>query len=99
MEKYFIKKSTRKNKKYDLFDKDVKYMLSFGAEGYSDFTIHKDDKRKERYILRHSKEDHTENNILSPAFMSRWVLWNKPSLQASINDVNKRFKIHLKLTE
>ena len=29
----------------------------FGAAGYSDFTIHKDEERKKRYILRHEKNE------------------------------------------
>ena len=38
----YITKSTRKNKKYDLLDSNKKYLLSFGASLYSDYTIHKD---------------------------------------------------------
>ena len=29
--------------------------IHFGASGYEDYTIHKDDKRKELYIKRHEK--------------------------------------------
>jgi len=42
---YSIKKSSRKNKKYMLVTPDSK-KIHFGANGYSDYTIHKDDKRK-----------------------------------------------------
>ena len=42
----YITKSKRKNKKYDLLDTDKKYLLSFGDNRYSDYTMHKDDDRK-----------------------------------------------------
>jgi hypothetical protein len=42
---YSIKNSSRKDKKYMLITPDNK-KIHFGAKGYSDFLIHKDDKRK-----------------------------------------------------
>ena len=48
--------------------------------------------KEKKYISRHSNEDHSKNNIASAAFMSRHVLWNKPSIQSSINDLNKKYK-------
>ena len=94
----YITKSKRKNKKYDLLDSDKKYILSFGDNRYSDYTMHKDDDRKKKnYLSRHGKEDHSAKNIKSAAFMSAHLLWGKPTLQASISDVNKRFNINVKL--
>jgi hypothetical protein len=62
----------------------------FGAKGMSDFTIHKDEKRKERYLNRHrAREDW--NDPYTAGALSRWVLWNKPTLKASWNDYKKRF--------
>ena len=95
--KLFITKSKRKNKKYDLLDENKNYILSFGDNRYEDYTMHKDPARKGRYLYRHGKEDHTKNNVKSAAFMSAHLLWNKPTLQASIRDVNKRFNINIKL--
>ena len=92
----YITKSKRKNTKYDLLDSDKKYILSFGDNRYSDYTMHKDDDRK-NYLSRHGKEDHSAKNINSAAFMSAHLLWGKPTLQASISDVNKRFNINVKL--
>jgi hypothetical protein len=62
----FIKRSSRKNKKYDLYRLSARpktgplaetheYILSFGDSRYSDVTLHKDEKRKELYIIRHKK--------------------------------------------
>ena len=42
---YSIKNSSRKDKKYMLVIPDGK-KIHFGANGMSDYTIHKDDKRK-----------------------------------------------------
>ena len=56
----YITKSKRKNKKYDLLDTDKKYLLSFGDSRYQDYTMHKNDDRKNNYLSRHGKDDHTE---------------------------------------
>jgi len=62
--KLFITKSNKKNKKYDLLDENKKYILSFGDSRYQDFTIHKNEERKQRYINRHkNNEDHTRAGI------------------------------------
>ncbi len=52
MEEYILRHSKKKTKKYDLILPNHK-TISFGAKGMSDYTIHKDSKRKERYINRH----------------------------------------------
>ena len=54
-------------------------------------TQHKDEARKNRYILRHQKNEDW-NNIDTAGFWSRWILWNKPSISESIRDTNNRFK-------
>ena len=95
----YITKSKRKNKKYDLLDNNKKYLLSFGHSQYQDYTMHKDPQRQANYLSRHGKEDHSAKNVISAAFMSRWLLWGKPSLTASIRDVNKRFNINIKLIQ
>ena len=64
----------------------------FGATGYSDFTIHKDESRKERYITRHkNKENWTKSGIDTAGFWSRWYLWNKPTKQQSYNYIKSHF--------
>ena len=86
-----ITKSKNKDKKFDAIINGKK-RISFGQAGASDFTKHKDEDRKQRYIDRHSNEDHTKKNIASPAYMSRWITWNKPTIEASISDLNKKYK-------
>tara|TARA_Y100000592_G_C5360116_1_gene263225 strand:+ start:84 stop:374 length:291 start_codon:yes stop_codon:yes gene_type:complete len=91
-----IKPSTQKNKKlmaifYDDNGKKIK-TIHFGAKGMSDFTIHKDKERKERYLDRHRKRENW-NAPMTAGALSRWILWNKPTLQGSIRDYKKRFKL------
>ena len=67
--------------------------VSFGQKGASDFTKHKNTYRKEIYIDRHKKnEDWTKTGAKSAGFYSKHVLWNKPTLKESIDDINKMFK-------
>ena len=86
-----IKKSTNINKKFDAVI-DGKKTVSFGASGYSDYTKHKDPKRRENYISRHSKEDWSKSNVASPAWMSRFILWEKPTLKGAIDNANEKYK-------
>ena len=92
-----ITKSKTKDKKYDAII-DNKKTIHFGAKGYSDFTIHKDEERKDRYINRHKKTENW-NDPKTAGFYAKNILWNKKSVKASVEDTNKRFKnIHIKLS-
>jgi len=87
-----IKKSDKPDKKYDaVFEKDGRTKtISFGASGMSDFTKHHDEDRKNRYLNRH--RDHENwNKPDSAGALSRYILWNKESIRASIDDYKKRF--------
>jgi hypothetical protein len=73
-----------------------KKTIHFGAKNYSDFTKHKDRSRMHRYSNRHrSRENWSKSGIKSAGFWSKWILWNKPSLLASIKDTEKRFNIRI----
>ena len=71
----------------------------FGQRGADDYTKHdKDirDERKKLYLERHgggtttsTKEDWKDPTTAGA--LSRWILWNKPSLKASFNDYNGKF--------
>ena len=91
-----VKKSDKKDKKcYAVID--GKKTVSFGATGYSDFTKHKDEERKERYIARH-KVNQDWKDYKTAGFWSRWALWNKPTIEASVKDTNKKFpNLNIKL--
>ena len=57
----------------------------------SDYTKHKDEDRKKRYLNRHRKNENWKSPMTAGA-LSRWILWNKPTLRDSIKDYKKRFK-------
>jgi len=90
---YYPYKSDKPNKKFYIITSKNKKVY-FGAAGMSDMTIHKDEVRKLRYIMRHQKNENWTKSGIDPAgFWSRWYLWNKPTLEASYNDIKKRFSI------
>ena len=67
--------------------------ISFGQDGASDYTIHKDPERKERYMARHRKHEKWGiDGIKTPGFYSRWVLWNMPTIESSTADLNTTYK-------
>jgi hypothetical protein len=91
-----IKPSNKPDKKYDAII-DGKKTISFGQAGASDFTKHKNEERKNRYIDRHKKNENW-NDPKTAGFYSRWITWNKPTITESIKDTNRRFKnINIKL--
>jgi hypothetical protein len=91
-----IKPSTTKSKKltaifYDEKKKKIK-TTHFGQKGFSDFTIHKDKERKEKYLKRHQKRENWDA-YMTAGSLSRWILWGKPTLKESISDYKRRFKL------
>lgn len=65
----------------------------FGQRGASDFTLHKDPSRKIRYLKRH-KTNENWGNAMSAGALSRWILWNKPSMHNSYRDYLRKFDLH-----
>ena len=93
MKQYFPYKSDKPNKKYYIITNDNKKVY-FGASGYSDFTIHKDEARKQRYINRHkNNEVWSKSGIDTAGFWSRWLLWHLPTIKESYNDIKRRFNL------
>ena len=102
----FLKKSKRTNKKYVV--KDEKRTIHFGDDRYRDFLLMNDrnskyyepnpDERqriKANYRNRH-KGDNLENPFSAGA-LSYYLLWNKPTLRASIKDYESKFNIKIKV--
>jgi len=95
---YFIKPSSRAGKKWMVTTPTGK-TIHFGADGYSDYTIHKDSSRKNNYLARHAaRENWTKSGIETAGFWSRWILWNLPSLISSMQDTADRFNIIIEYT-
>lgn len=95
-----ITKSSKSGKKMmAIFEKNGRTKtVHFGEAGASDYTIHKDPERKERYLSRHGGRTHGNSSNkenwqdpTTPGALSRWILWNKPTLRASIADYKKKF--------
>jgi hypothetical protein len=87
--------SKKTAKKYDITGPSLKNSISFGAKGYSDYTIHKDPKRKDNYIKRHQVNEDW-NDINKAGTWSKYLLWNKPTLQESIKNMENKFDIKIK---
>jgi len=102
-----LKKSSRKDKKYMI--KHDNKTIHFGSEGMRDYTLMNDksnkfyepqkevrEKVKNNYQSRHKKDP--INTPFTAGSLSYHLLWNKPTLTASIRDYNKRFKTNIKLS-
>lgn len=89
-----ITKSPKKDKKLRAtFERNGRIKnIDFGYSPMSDFTKHKNPDRKDRYIARHKSRENFNKPDTAGA-LSRWVLWNKPSLKASIADYKRRFNL------
>ena len=89
--KYFPYKSDRPDKKYFIITNDNK-KIYFGQASSSDFTLHKDEARKQRYINRHKKNENWNNKEIA-GFWSRWLLWEKQTIKESYDNIKKKFNI------
>lgn len=90
-----ISRSTKKDKKLMAvfnFPDGRKKTTHFGGKGYSDYTIHNDKDRKKRYDTRHSSREDWEDFTTAGA-LSKWILWNKPSLMDSFNHYKAMFSL------
>jgi hypothetical protein len=92
-----IKRSTKSGKKMmATFETNGrKKIIHFGLTGASDYTRHHDQVRRNRYIFRHLK-DYRTGDPTRAGYLSMFVLWNKPSLQASIADYRRRLNVYNK---
>ena len=97
-----VKPSDRADKKYTATfcmcqgptkccDKERK-KVHFGAKNSSTYLDHNDDSKKSAYIARHRVNENF-NNPTTAGSLSRFILWNKTTLSASIADFKKRFNL------
>ena len=65
--------------------------VHFGQKKGSTFLEHQDSQTKSNWMKRHAvREDWNKYN--SAGALSKHLLWNKPTLEASIKDLNARQK-------
>ena len=70
--------------------------VDFGAIGYSDYTLHRDPIRWANYKRRHRPtENWGRSGIGTAGFWARWILWNLPSVAASVRDTERRFGLRI----
>ena len=93
---FYLYQSTHPDKKFSVRTLESHKVIHFGAKGYDDFTKHKDEERKERYIARHEdNENWSKTGVDSAGFWSRWILWNKATIKESIKDTEEKFGINI----
>jgi hypothetical protein len=92
-----ITTSPLKTKKYKVIidDGKKKKTIHFGAKGYEDFTITKNNEKKYRYIDRHKSNEDWQDPFTA-GFWALHTLWNKPTIQGSLNDIKRNFDIKIK---
>jgi hypothetical protein len=94
-----VSKSDRAGKKYKIvlvYDDEGTKTIHIGSAEHSDYTEHKDPERKSRYIARHkAREDWTKSGIATAGYWAKHLLWNQPSLSASIKDIGTRHNLKI----
>lgn len=94
-----VSKSERVGKKYKIvlvYDDNKTKTIHIGSAEHSDYTEHKDPERKSRYIARHkAREDWTKSGIATAGYWAKHLLWNQPSISASIKDIATRHNLKI----
>jgi hypothetical protein len=91
-----IVRSPRPEKKMRAYFSDGTH-TDFGAKGMQNYggvgkERHLDENRKKSYIQRHKSRENWSSPKTAGA-LSRWVLWNKDTLQKSVADYKRRFNL------
>ena len=91
---YKLYNSTNPLKKYDIYvinpNSGRIKKVSFGGAGYSDYTIHKDKDRRERYRIRHHMDK--IDDYTSPGFWSWHILWgDSVNIEKNMKSVLKKY--------
>jgi uncharacterized membrane protein (UPF0182 family) len=91
---YYPYKSDKPDKKYYIITKDNKKVY-FGSAGMSDYTIHKDEARKQRYINRHKTNETkywNKSGVDTASFWSRFYLWEYPTKDEAYKHIKQKLK-------
>jgi hypothetical protein len=79
-----LKPSRNKSKKLDAYDKDGNFITSFGASGYKDYHIYRQeqgqavaDAKRKQYKARHEKDRHIKyrDGKLTAGYLADRILW------------------------
>lgn len=94
-EEVYLRRSPRAGKKWQVEDTEHNKKVNFGAVGYQDYTMHHDENRKKNYISRHERNENWKD-WHTAGFWSRWLLWNEPSIEKSIEIIEAKFPVKVK---
>ena len=63
----------------------------FGAIGYTDYTMSGDKEKRSHYRERHQKD--LKGDPTRAGYLSYYILWNLPTITASVADYKRRFNL------
>ena len=90
-----LQRSDNPDKKYmATFEVDGRERTThFGAAGMKDYTTHPKTIREDRKRAYDSRHRSSENwsDPTSAGALAKWILWNKPTVSASLADYKRRF--------
>lgn len=93
-----VRRSTRPAKKYMAVFRDPHHVSHFGAKGYGDFIEWSRHDRqlarakRAQYLARHGATESWDDPT-RPATLSRYILWEKPTLRAAVAAYKRRFRV------
>jgi len=93
-----FKRSDNPDKKFTVVletDTGSRKTIHFGDSHSKDYTLHSPlerEDRKKAYISRH-KANEDWNDPLTAGFWSKHILWNLPTVTASLQDTKRRFNL------
>jgi hypothetical protein len=92
-----LARSSNPDKKYMArFEVDGRERVThFGAAGMKDYTLHSPlnrEARKRAYDTRHRATENWDDPTSAGA-LAKFILWNKPTISASLADYKRRFNL------
>ena len=88
----YISESGRANKKWKA-ETEGHRAVHFGQRDAGDFTIHRNEAARKAYIARHGKpENWGRSGVMTPGWLSRYLLWEKPSLDEAIAAASRKYR-------
>ena len=87
-----ITKATDGKHKYTAVFAEPRKTVHFGQAGASDYTINKDEQRKENYISRHKSRENW-NDPTTAGALAYHLLWSEKSFKTALSKFKKRFNL------
>ena len=88
----YISVSGRANKKWKA-EAEGQRTIPFGQRDAGVCTINQDEAARKAYIARHGKaENWGRTRVMTPGWLSRYLLWEKPSLDETIAAASRKYR-------